>query len=105
MRKKPTRGRRMANVVAESLDPDAMANLEPEEEKMEPETQHHQRRDVLVEEQQQVGVEETDFYRVSSGMCLNCGRKGHAASNCPEPAKVGGFSRKDGSSAPAERSL
>jgi ATP-dependent RNA helicase SUPV3L1/SUV3 len=102
-RKKLTRGRRMANMVAESLDPDAMANLEAEEEKTEPETQHHHqhKHQVIVEEQQHVGVEETDFYGSNYSLCLNCGLKGHSATNCPEPAKAEGFSGKEDSSSSA----
>jgi len=84
----------MANAVAESLDPDAMANLV--EEKNEPdENQNEEKKDEFVRhgrdlptvEELRIEEEDQDFYTVT-GMCLNCGRKGHAAADCPEPTRV-----------------
>lgn len=90
-RKKATRGTRMANAVAESLGPDAMVNLadeknEPDEQKRE-KGKNVEHGGLTAVEELRVEEEDQDFYAVT-GMCLNCGRKGHAAAECPEPRRV-----------------
>ncbi|KAI5855783.1 P-loop containing nucleoside triphosphate hydrolase protein [Tricharina praecox] len=89
-RKKATRGSRMANNIAESLDPDAMVNLaeeknEPDEKLAENVQVKHE--DLPALEELRVEEDDRDFYAVT-GMCLNCGRKGHAAAECPESKRV-----------------
>lgn len=80
----------MANNIAESLDPDAMVNLaeeknEPDEKLAENVQVKHE--DLPALEELRVEEDDRDFYAVT-GMCLNCGRKGHAAAECPESKRV-----------------
>ena len=80
-RKKLSRGRRVANAVAESLDPESMANLE--DEQVEPDEHVPSAR-----EKRALKVEEDAFKaeeEALEGKCGKCGMRGHVSADCTKP--------------------
>jgi len=105
-RKRFNHGQRVANQIAETLDPNAVAGLD---EKIEPNEPHEKApvsaqggdedgnenedlSDIDLDDEADVEEVEEDFYALGN-ICLNCGREGHTAATCPGPKKLDGITR------------